>query len=79
MADSEKRQEDAEAAYQDGETHNTTEVVCPFCLAQQKDMEEIDFGGCEGNTEIDCGSCGDRTARCSSSTRSIGSHGAGKA
>mgnify|MGYP007083488473 CR=1 FL=1 len=35
----------------------TADPVCPHCGAVQRDAWEIDFGGCEGTTEIDCGEC----------------------
>lgn len=35
-----------------------SEPVCPYCGNRERDAWEIDFGGMEGDTETDCGSCG---------------------
>jgi hypothetical protein len=32
--------------------------VCPYCKREESDAWEIDFGGCEGDAEISCSSCG---------------------
>ncbi len=41
------------------ETSYQDEPVCPHCGEREKDAWEIDFGGIEGDAEIECGSCGE--------------------
>lgn len=45
-----------DTAYQDA-------PVCPYCGHHQRDAWEINFGpGAEGETEIECGECGEAFA-----------------
>jgi hypothetical protein len=38
----------------------SSKPVCPYCGNEEEDAWEIDFGdGLEGDTEHDCGSCGE--------------------
>lgn len=43
----------------DPDTSFTDEPVCPYCGHEETDAWEIDFGGCDGDTEHSCGSCGE--------------------
>ena len=37
----------------------TDQPVCPHCGHIEQDAWEIDFGGCDGSTEVTCNSCGE--------------------
>lgn len=40
------------------DTDYTNQPVCPHCGCEARNAWEINFGpGCEGDTEITCGSC----------------------
>ena len=41
------------------ETWMTDMPVCPYCGNLERDAWEINFGGgCDGDTDTDCGACG---------------------
>lgn len=43
----------------DKSTEYTLEPICPYCGNEESDAWEINFGGIDGETEHDCGSCGE--------------------
>lgn len=37
-------------------TH-TENIVCPYCGHEDRDSNEVEFDGLEGEAEVDCGEC----------------------
>lgn len=41
------------------DTDYTDDIICPYCGHKDRDSWEVDFGGMEGDTDVNCGACGE--------------------